>query len=93
MGLRSIEERPVAGRVMALEPGTTIGREGCEIVLPDPEVSRRHAALRQAEAGIAIEDLGSLNGTFVNGERIDEPVALKPGDVVQLGNTVWRIDE
>jgi pSer/pThr/pTyr-binding forkhead associated (FHA) protein len=93
MALRSIEEKPVAGRVMELEPGQVIGREGCEIVLPDPEVSRRHAALRSVGDGIGIEDLGSLNGTFVNGERISEPVALKAGDTVQLGNTIWRIVE
>jgi ABC transport system ATP-binding/permease protein len=93
MALRTVEERPMAGRVVILEPGATIGREGCEIVLPDPEVSRRHAVLRDAESGLLIEDLGSLNGTFVNGERIAAPVALQPGDTVQLGNTVWRIEE
>jgi pSer/pThr/pTyr-binding forkhead associated (FHA) protein len=93
MALRWVEERPVAGRMMMLEPGHVIGREGCEIVLPDPEVSRRHAALKAMGDGIGIEDLGSLNGTFVNGERISEPVALKAGDTVQLGNTIWRIVE
>jgi pSer/pThr/pTyr-binding forkhead associated (FHA) protein len=92
MVLRTVEERPMAGRIVMLEAGATIGREGCEIVLPDPEVSRRHAILRDADAGLLIEDLGSLNGTFVNGERIAAPVALKPGDTVQLGNTVWLIE-
>ena len=92
MSLRFVEERPVSGRVLPLEPGHTLGREACEIVLPDPEVSRRHAALRAAGADVAIEDLGSLNGTFVNDRRIDEPTVLAAGDSVRLGNTVLRVE-
>ena len=90
--LRLVEERPLAGRVVALEAGQVIGREGCDIVLADPEVSRRHAAVRAVESTLALEDLGSLNGTFVNGGRVNGTTVLAVGDTVQLGNTVMRVE-
>lgn len=53
----------------------------------DDLVSRRHASIAgSADTGFVLRDLGSRNGTWVNGERADVPVALKAGDVVQLGN-------
>jgi predicted component of type VI protein secretion system len=59
--------------------------------LMDPEVSRRHATVRDQGGSLAIEDLGSTNGTFVNDQRISVVTVLKDGDVVRLGNTVWSI--
>src|SRR5436309_15551139 len=82
---------PAEGREHQLAPGATIGREGCDLVLPDPEVSRRHAAIRAAGGGLAVEDLDSTNGTFVNDERIEGTRELKDGDVVRIGNTALRI--
>src|SRR4051794_40540589 len=79
------------GREQTLEPGATIGREGCDVNLMDPEVSRRHAAIRDQGGSLAIEDLGSTNGTFVNGTRITSVTVLKDGDEVRLGNTVWSM--
>lgn len=86
-----VEERPMAGRELLAEPGLVIGREGTDIVLADPEVSRRHAVIREHAGAIAIEDLGSTNGTFVNDRRISEAEPLRDGDVVRLGKTVWRV--
>jgi pSer/pThr/pTyr-binding forkhead associated (FHA) protein len=86
-----VEREPVAGRVVPIVAEATIGREGCDILLPDPEASRRHAALTQREEDPVIEDLGSTNGTFVNGVRIEEPTALREGDAVRLGNTIWHV--
>ncbi len=88
-----VEEHPVTGREITLAPGQTIGREGCEIVLPDPEVSRRHAVIRVLDAELAIEDLSSLNGTWINGERITGVRALAPLDRLQFGNTVSVVHE
>jgi pSer/pThr/pTyr-binding forkhead associated (FHA) protein len=86
------EERPAAGRTLPVQAGT-IGRDGCDINLADPEVSRRHAVIRADDAGApaAIEDLGSRNGTWVNDRRVDAPTPLRAGDVVKIGNTVWYV--
>jgi pSer/pThr/pTyr-binding forkhead associated (FHA) protein len=86
------EVRPAAGRTLPVLPGT-IGREGCDVNLADPEVSRRHAAI-QADVGSGapvVEDLGSRNGTWVNDRRIEAPTPLRAGDTVRLGNTVWHV--
>ena len=64
---------------------TTIGRTpDCDIFLDDVTVSRRHAAVSQADAGWMLEDLGSLNGTFLNRSRIEKG-QLESGDEVQIG--------
>jgi len=87
-----VEQQPMAGRVLPIEAGLTIGREGCDIVLPDPEVSRRHAVILVLDSGdVAIKDLGSTNGTWVNEERADGPTPVGPGDVVRFGNTLWHV--
>jgi hypothetical protein len=62
-----------------------IGRTGnCEIVIPSRQVSRRHARLLRTGSGFVIEDLGSKNGTHLNGKRITEPKLLQDGDVIQI---------
>jgi pSer/pThr/pTyr-binding forkhead associated (FHA) protein len=86
-----IEETPMEGRERPATPGTTIGRAGCDVELNDPDVSRRHAILRQIDAGLALEDLDSTNGTFVNESRISGLVEVGVGDRVRFGNTVWRL--
>jgi pSer/pThr/pTyr-binding forkhead associated (FHA) protein len=91
-GLRFVEEAPIEGLERPASPGMTIGRVGCDIELNDPEVSRRHAAVRQVDAGLAVEDLGSTNGTFVNGRRIDGIAEVAPGDRIRFGKTVWRLE-
>ena len=64
---------------------TTVGRHpGSDIFLDDVTVSRRHAEFRRTPDGFAVRDVGSLNGTYVNRERIDE-VGLAGGDEVQIG--------
>jgi two-component system response regulator HydG len=63
----------------------------CEIRLKDPEVSRRHAALDASRGVLHLSDLGSTNGTFVNGVRVVEAF-VGDGDVVRLGDTTLRVD-
>jgi Protein of unknown function (DUF3662)/FHA domain len=82
------------GQRMALQDGTTVmGRlSECSVQLTDPKASRRHAELRPSDAGWVLVDLGSTNGTTVNGERIRERV-LADGDVIGIGATQIRFEE
>jgi len=79
------------GRRLVVGPaGATVGRSRqCEIVIEDPNVSRRHAEIRPgASGGWVLADLGSTNGSSLNGQRIDHPVTLRPGDEIEVGTSV-----
>jgi len=89
--------RLVAGRGLSphdeyrlTQPKTGIGRAANnEIVIDDVEVSRRHAQIiRQPDGTYVVEDLGSTNGTFVNGRRSVGLTALRNGDVIDLGESI-----
>jgi hypothetical protein len=79
----------VRGRRLAVGPdGFVVGRSrGCDLMLDDPGVSRRHAEIRFTEAGWVIRDLGSTNGVVLNRSPIDGAAALRPGDRIELGET------
>jgi pSer/pThr/pTyr-binding forkhead associated (FHA) protein len=85
-----IHEGAGAGSQHPVEGELILGREQgtADLVIEDPGVSRRHARLFPENGALVVEDLGSSNGTYVNGERISGPVAVAPGDEVQLGDTV-----
>ena len=68
-----ITSGPAAGQEMELENELTVGREGADLVIVDEEMSRRHAVLRPVDGGVEVEDLGSTNGTLVDGRRISAP--------------------
>ena len=59
----------------------------CDVVLSDPNASRRHAEVRWDGRGYVLHDLGSMNGTFLNGQQVTEPMPLSPGDVITVGTT------
>jgi pSer/pThr/pTyr-binding forkhead associated (FHA) protein len=63
----------------------------CLIVLASEQVSREHAVVRRIHCGLEIEDLGSRNGTWVNGQRIRRPTVLSAGDEVALGEDVLEV--
>ena len=86
-----VEEAPIEGLERPASPGLTIGRAECDVDLNDPDVSRRHAVVRRVDEGLAIEDLGSMNGTYVNDRRIEGIVEVAEGDRIRFGNTVWRV--
>lgn len=81
------------GRILSLQQGEEllIGRlDGLDLVLPEDLVSRRHAQIEVDEEGAVLRDLGSTNGTFVNGKRIRE-VRLAEGDRILLGATILSV--
>src|SRR5215216_284188 len=81
-----------AGKAIPVEGELSVGRaEGVDLILDDPETSRRHAVFRRDGDMLEVEDLGSLNGTWVNGNRISAPVQLAPEDVVKVGATQLRV--
>ena len=68
---------------------TTLGRDiGNDIVINDRETSRQHLRVLLSSGVVSIEDLGSTNGTFVNGKRVSGVTALNSGDMIGLGETV-----
>jgi hypothetical protein len=72
----------------------TVGRGGQnDIALPtDDYVSARHARFEPRQDGVWIQDLGSTNGTYLNGSRVDRPRRLAPGDIVRVGDTDLRYE-
>ena len=64
----------------------------CDVPVFDPTVSRRHAELSLVAGGVKITDLGSANGTFVNGDRITDRTA-RHGDTVTFGKVVFRLQD
>jgi pSer/pThr/pTyr-binding forkhead associated (FHA) protein len=87
-----IVEGAGAGRRVALSSPVTVGRGGdADLVLADELVSRRHARVSRSGAAAVVEDLGSRNGTFVNGNEVHGPTRLAPGDQLQLGVTLVEL--
>lgn len=79
-------EGPSPGkRIFIDEPELIIGRdEQCDVVIPERQVSRQHARIRQEWGKYVLEDLDSKNGTFVNGQEIDGSHSLQDGDEIQI---------
>ena len=76
-----------------LQPGRTVvvGRAvTSDVPIYDPTISRRHAELRLTDGGVQVKDLGSSNGTFLNGARVTEAVAGE-NDVITFGNVAFRV--
>ena len=80
-------------RMIVGSGGATLGRSRqCDIVVDDPNVSRTHAELRPRGGSWVLTDLGSTNGSSVNGRRVDAPTVVKPGDEIELGTAAMRFE-
>lgn len=87
IGLRS-------GTAVAFDAPVVLGRSAsADVRLDERTVSRRHAEVRRAASGWVVADLGTQNGTFVNGKRIAGPMPLKPGDELTLGQVTLCFED
>ncbi len=84
---------PQPGKIYPLTKGEMIvGRDAtADVVIPDAEVSRKHARLYLQGGGYVLEDLGSTNGSFVEGQRLMGPHALKAGESVMFGENIGLV--
>jgi hypothetical protein len=85
-----IRSGPNPGKAFELtSDSVSIGREAAnDIVIQDTEISRNHARIIRRGGGFMLEDLGSTNGTFINGQHVSSPRAVVPGDEIGLGENV-----
>ena len=82
------------GRVFEIKGGATIGRSPrSQIVLPDEFVSSTHARIFARKQFLFLEDLGSTNGTFIDGRRLEGERQIKPGQEIVIGDTIFRFEE
>ena len=73
---------------------TTVGRhEDCQLRIGSSQVSRKHCQLYERQGQLIVIDLGSSNGTFVNGKKISGQKVLSPGDVLGLGKVKFRVEK
>src|SRR6185436_8684192 len=86
-------EGPFAGQTFEVPQGqSSVGRAiDNDLVFDDPSLSRKHCRLRHNGDHIELEDLGSSNGTYVNGRKIDRATA-RAGDVVRFGEVIFRLE-
>lgn len=79
------QEGPLKGQRWQLNQTIVLGREGtCDVIISDRQISRFHARLTPTSEGVILEDLGSKNGTHLNGTLISAPVVLQDGDMVSV---------
>lgn len=88
MHILKVVSGPGSGQEVEVRGDVVIGREDADLTLPDAEVSRRHAIVRPTGEGIVVEDLGSMNGTVVDGKRISAPAPLTLSGRIEIGPSV-----
>ena len=77
-----------AHQTLRVRPPFEVGRErAVDVVLHDPEVSRRHARFESQQGIVYVDDLKSSNGTFLNGRRVTEAIEIRGGDEIDVGST------
>jgi hypothetical protein len=87
-----VKSETSAGHEVEITNVTVMGRsDEADVVLNDPYASDFHMRLVAADSGIMLHDLGSTNGTYVNGRRVTAPTQLRRGDTIQVGKTVMEV--
>lgn len=89
-----VTEGPLAGRTVALDGPVLLGRaEDADLVLEDDYASGRHARLFPQGTRWFLEDLGSTNGTYVDGDPVTRALPLGPGSALRIGKTVMVLED
>ena len=84
---------PSGDRIELSDGRNLIGRlSDCRIVISDGNTSRHHAEIRRSGSGFVINDLGSTNGTYLNGERLTADRRISDGDIVTVGSVNLRFE-
>ena len=87
-----VKSETQAGLDISVQDAVVLGRsDEADIVLEDPYASEFHMRLVRQEGGIVLHDLGSTNGTYVNGRRVGTPISLSKGDAIQIGKTIMEV--
>lgn len=91
-GLTVVRSENRAGESVAVRDSVVIGRDaGADLVIDDPYASDFHVRITNQSGALSLLDLGSANGTYVNGRRVIAPQGLNQGDSVQIGTTVLEV--
>lgn len=87
-----IKSETQQGAELEVEDVTVLGRSPeADVLLDDPYASEFHMRLVAQENGMVLHDLGSTNGTYINGRRVTAPTTLRRGDTIQVGKTVMEV--
>ncbi|MCB1014796.1 MAG: FHA domain-containing protein [Acidimicrobiales bacterium] len=91
-GLRVVEPAAQKGRTFPLGDEITVGRAaGCSVTLDDTYVSQIHSRVFIRDGKVFVEDLGSTNGTYLEGVKVQGPMVMKKGDRLKVGSTVMEL--
>ena len=84
---------PAGDRIELTDARNLIGRlSDCRIMISDGNTSRHHAEIRRSGSGFVINDLGSTNGTYLNGERLATERRINDGDIITVGSVNLRFE-
>ncbi|MCH7668806.1 MAG: FHA domain-containing protein [Acidobacteria bacterium] len=90
--LTVIRSETMAGQTIRIGAGIVIGRsDEADLVIDDTYASEFHVRIGQHQNKVLLTDLGSTNGTYVNGRRVTVPTSLRKGDTVQIGKTIFEV--
>lgn len=87
-----LKSGPEAGKRFDIDGEVIVGRGEVDCRIDDAELSRRHLAVRVTDAGVEVEDLGSLNGTWLKGKRLEGPTVIDDGGVIRIGESELMVE-